>query len=334
MAESDIRLDNEVVIIKGATLKSETCDFNLDNYDRRIDKDQSKLRRALVHDQQDGLTINYDQDYPGGVTIRAVNKLEGDPRNPEHKDGITVQARVLNCQGTDIQLDCKERHAFDANGNRIAGQRRALVHDFDDSLVINYGHDYPRGVKIKAVDLLEGNPSATEHADSITVKARVLNCKGTDIILDCIERHPLDNNGKRIEGQRRALVHDTDDNLTLNYLNDYTGGVKINGEVSFPSGKLKLGENVIKVTSNGASIDIAENVNVSNGKLEIRRGTSESITFAGNEIIVKRTESNYAGPYEARFELVKTVRDLQNTVMKLQNKVTQLEAKLKENKAN
>jgi len=33
------------------------------------------VRRALVHDQKDGLTINFNGDYPGGVTVIGMNEL-------------------------------------------------------------------------------------------------------------------------------------------------------------------------------------------------------------------------------------------------------------------
>jgi len=36
-----------------------------------------RLRRALVHDESDGLTINYNADYPGGVTVAGPLALSG-----------------------------------------------------------------------------------------------------------------------------------------------------------------------------------------------------------------------------------------------------------------
>lgn len=42
-------------------------DLMLDSPARRTN--QSAFRRALVHDFRDGLTINWNGDYPGGVTI-------------------------------------------------------------------------------------------------------------------------------------------------------------------------------------------------------------------------------------------------------------------------
>lgn len=75
--ETDIKLDqgNEgtEVLIEGQVLKVTASDLLLDNAARR--KTQQGLRRALVHNQQDGLTINYNRDYPGGVTINDVVAL-------------------------------------------------------------------------------------------------------------------------------------------------------------------------------------------------------------------------------------------------------------------
>jgi hypothetical protein len=75
--ETDIKLDQgndgTQVLIEGQVLKVTASDLLLDNAARR--KNQRGLRRALVHNQQDGLTINYNRDYPGGVTINDVVAL-------------------------------------------------------------------------------------------------------------------------------------------------------------------------------------------------------------------------------------------------------------------
>lgn len=65
---SDIKLDGDWVVIEGTWIKGQVCDLILDKPDRRIDN--NGVRRALVHDFNDGLTINYDGDYPGGVKIQ------------------------------------------------------------------------------------------------------------------------------------------------------------------------------------------------------------------------------------------------------------------------
>jgi hypothetical protein len=58
----------------------------------------------------------------------------------------------------------------------------------------------------------------------ITAEATVLQIKGSDIILDSAQRRS--SNGGHF---RRAIVHDQNDGLTINYNNDYPGGVTING---------------------------------------------------------------------------------------------------------
>lgn len=73
---SDIKFEGEWVNVEGFVLKSGTADFMLDNPSRR--GNPAGLRRALVHDFADGLTINWASDYPGGVTINGnVNHVNG-----------------------------------------------------------------------------------------------------------------------------------------------------------------------------------------------------------------------------------------------------------------
>ena len=50
-------------------------DLTLDSPARR--KGGPRLRRALVHDQSDGLTINFNGDYPGGVSVSGQLALRG-----------------------------------------------------------------------------------------------------------------------------------------------------------------------------------------------------------------------------------------------------------------
>lgn len=57
----------------------------------------------------------------------------------------------------------------------------------------------------------------------VTVDAGVLNITGADLILNSAARR-----GTHPGRLRRALVHDTNDGLTINFNGDYTGGVTIN----------------------------------------------------------------------------------------------------------
>ena len=58
-------------------------------------------------------------------------------------DKVRVEGHVLDCRTADLALDSPERR-----GPRGGTQRRALVHDFNDGLTVNYRGDYPGGVTI------------------------------------------------------------------------------------------------------------------------------------------------------------------------------------------
>jgi hypothetical protein len=62
-----LELDARVILAHGS-------DFMLDSQNRR--KGGGPFRRAMVHDQNDGLTINFARDYPGGVTLIDVRALQ------------------------------------------------------------------------------------------------------------------------------------------------------------------------------------------------------------------------------------------------------------------
>ncbi|HDR8141923.1 hypothetical protein OCB14_26305 [Bacillus cereus] len=67
---TDIKLDagdGNHVVIEGTVVRTTASDLILDAPYRRSRK--RGFRRALVHDRYDGLTINFNGDYPGGVTV-------------------------------------------------------------------------------------------------------------------------------------------------------------------------------------------------------------------------------------------------------------------------
>jgi hypothetical protein len=77
---TDIKLDQEGgnwVVVEGGVLKTTAADFMLDSPVRRR-AGGSQHRRALVHDAQDGLTINFAGDYRGGVTVIGNLVVTGD----------------------------------------------------------------------------------------------------------------------------------------------------------------------------------------------------------------------------------------------------------------
>jgi hypothetical protein len=70
---SDILFDaTQQITVQCDNLKVEGHDFLLDSPSRRKPGNTSSFRRAMVHDQSDGLTINFGNDYPAGVTLNGV----------------------------------------------------------------------------------------------------------------------------------------------------------------------------------------------------------------------------------------------------------------------
>lgn len=75
---TDIKLDEgdgNHVVIEGTVVRTTASDLILDAPARRR---SGGLRRALVHDGNDGLTVNYNGDYPGGVTVGSDLIVAGD----------------------------------------------------------------------------------------------------------------------------------------------------------------------------------------------------------------------------------------------------------------
>jgi hypothetical protein len=129
MLRPDITLDGSTIALEGDRVHIDGFDLDLDSSERR--SNTSGLRRALVHDFDDGLTINYAGDYPAGVRIHGATSIRG----ALHTEGTTTVAAAL-CVDDPAQRTVS------------VGLRRALAHA-EDSLVINADGDYPNGVQIQ-----------------------------------------------------------------------------------------------------------------------------------------------------------------------------------------
>lgn len=125
--DADLRLDGNTTTAEGDIFKTTANDLMIDAPARR--SRPGGLRRALVHDFNDGLTLNWDSDYPGGVTIKGFR---------------------LTCNQADVVLDYAPRR------KNSTPWRRALVHDYDDGLTINWANDYPGGVTINGPVKING----------------------------------------------------------------------------------------------------------------------------------------------------------------------------------
>jgi hypothetical protein len=73
---TDIKLEEQEVIVEGSGLRVTCLDLMLDHPARRRSS-TPEFRRALVHDSNDGLTLNFNNDYPGGVTIHGPVTIPG-----------------------------------------------------------------------------------------------------------------------------------------------------------------------------------------------------------------------------------------------------------------
>ncbi|MFO0575921.1 MAG: LamG-like jellyroll fold domain-containing protein [Polyangia bacterium] len=80
------------------------------------------------------------------------------------------------------------------------------------------------GLTVASGQTLTAQGAAT-ITGTLTTKGNVV-LNGTDLLLDNTSRR-----GSRTSGVRRALVHDGSDYLSVNFAGDYTGGVKIGGQV-------------------------------------------------------------------------------------------------------
>jgi hypothetical protein len=67
--------DGTYLVLDARVVKVEASDLMLDSAERH--KGGGPFRRTLVHDQKDGLTINFAGDYPGGVTVAGPVHIAG-----------------------------------------------------------------------------------------------------------------------------------------------------------------------------------------------------------------------------------------------------------------
>ena len=66
--------DGDWITLDAAVVRTSASDVMIDNPDRRT-PDSSPYRRALVHDETDGLTVNFSDDYPGGLSLSGVVRI-------------------------------------------------------------------------------------------------------------------------------------------------------------------------------------------------------------------------------------------------------------------
>jgi hypothetical protein len=152
---TDVRLDDvdgSFVVVQSRVLKVEASDFMLDSPDRHTGSPGN--RRALVHDQSDGLTINFNGDYPGGVAINgkliSLNGPVGARISMDHTGTIgapTGTVDQVTIHATVIHLD-----TLQADGNSAGDVRITYQHPGDvDQDGNQHTPDFPETVSFGAL---------------------------------------------------------------------------------------------------------------------------------------------------------------------------------------
>jgi hypothetical protein len=130
--------NSDVKLVPGQ-VKVEAWDLCVDSKDRR--KNDTPHRRALVHDYEDGLTVNWGNDYPNGVTLKGVRSIEGYNLGPTTK---TEFKHVLDVHGW---LECYSRMRFIANPSTWT----QISHDSGQRLVFeSKGLPKPKDIVFKS----------------------------------------------------------------------------------------------------------------------------------------------------------------------------------------
>jgi len=98
---SDVILNDPRVVVTGDALDVQGHDLELRDAKRMREPSTHTGRRALVHDFSDGLTINYNNDFPGGVTI---NDLKVIPPRRRSFSGASTTPQPINVAAAIVQL--------------------------------------------------------------------------------------------------------------------------------------------------------------------------------------------------------------------------------------
>jgi hypothetical protein len=115
--QSDVKLLPGQVIV-------DAWDLCLDSPDRRKEK-ANPYRRAFVHDFEDGLTVNWDNDYPDGVKINHLKEIRAKPRKTMTSPGaihLTIDGNTKIQGNLNVDGDLKVRLKWTALQRGPAGE--------------------------------------------------------------------------------------------------------------------------------------------------------------------------------------------------------------------
>lgn len=188
-----VGIDGDVLIERNLTIAGDY--LRLFGNDLLIagDSNRGDGGRALVHTGGDVLGVNHQGDFAGGVHIAGPLVISG---------ATTINNNDLIFAGNDFKMY--------GSANRGDGGR-ALVHLDNDTLYVNYGHDFSGGTVLD---------SDVRVIKDLQVEGNTIRLLGNDFYMQ--------GDADRGNGGR-ALVHTVGDVLSINYEGDFSGGVHITG---------------------------------------------------------------------------------------------------------
>ena len=93
---TDVKLDEvdgTYIVLDARVVKVDASDFMIDSPNRR--KGGGPFRRALVHTEGDGLSVNFANDYPGGVTLNGVTEITPHQPNLVIHGGLSYEVKGI-----------------------------------------------------------------------------------------------------------------------------------------------------------------------------------------------------------------------------------------------
>lgn len=232
------------------------------------------------------IVLNNDDLVLKGSTISIEGKAT-------FSEGLTASDIGVNAKITTLGLDAMWL---------AAGQISSLP---DSELKIK-----GKSVKVTATDLL-------------TLTGTFVKVTATDVMLDNAERR------KAATGNRRALVHDFEDGLTINYDGDYPGGVKIRGNVEMPEGVTTKAATVkgplVATTLTVKGLPVVTQLGA-RPEVGVQVSSWHEIVLDGKTILAKslRQEKGH-GVTETSFDLIKELQKLREDMTVLQGKIAELQ---------
>lgn len=109
-------------------VKIEAWDLCIDSKDRRKNN-TTPFRRALVHDFNDGLTLNWANDYTGGVTIHGLKTINAKPKMLTSADTVHLTITGNTKIAGNLDIDGKIDGDLNVEG-RVLFRRKSVPGSF------------------------------------------------------------------------------------------------------------------------------------------------------------------------------------------------------------